>query len=645
MRNLRLRHSPCLYSICEMAQRIRQHNHQSTSLLLITALGIVYGDIGTSPLYALREAFHGPHAIPLSEGNIFGILSLITWALLFVISFKYLGYILKADNKGEGGVLALTALALLQKNKNIWGQKTLFQLGLFGAALMVSDSMLTPAISVLSAVEGLTIAAPNLDTFILPITFIILIALFYFQHKGTAKIGVFFGPIMLVWFSSLALIGVYSIIDNPYIFKALNPYYAFQFWQTEPSIAFIAMSAVFLVTTGGEALYADMGHLGRKAISNGWFFVALPSLLLNYFGQGALLLKDPASAVNPFFLMGPSWSLIPLLFIATLATIIASQAVISGLFSMASQCIQLGYAPRLKIVHTSEHAQGQIYVPAVNWIVLIGTLWLVIEFKTSSALASAYGISISITMIITSILTLIVARTIWQWPLLKIIGIFSCFLAVDTLFFSANIIKVADGGWVALLIAAVVMVLMTTWKKGRVVLFDRLRSKSYSFESLLIDLQEVKPARVSGSAIFMVGDAEMTPPTLLHNIKHNKVLHETVIFLTILGEDVAFVPERDKIQIKNLGQGFYRVTGHYGFSETPDVMSLINKCEKLPGGIAIKDPTFFLGREILVAGSGVELSFWRKILFSFLAKNAASANSYYKLPLDRVIEVGMQIEL
>lgn len=629
-----------------MASQNSQHTQShNMRLMVLAALGIVYGDIGTSPLYALREAFHGSHRIDLNEQNIYGVLSLILWALIIVISIKYLQFVMRADNKGEGGVLALTALATLQKDKKIKAQKFFLYLGLFGSAFMVADSMITPAISVLSAVEGLQIAAPGLENLVLPITFIILAVIFYFQKQGTETIGRFFGPIMLVWFVSLGLLGLYSILQTPSILAAVNPLYALQFWHETPALAFLSMGAVFLVVTGGEALYADMGHLGRKAISMGWFYVALPGLILNYFGQGALMLRDAAGASNPFYLIAPSWAQIPLVLLATMATVIASQAVISGFFSMAGQCMQLGYSPRLKIVHTSEEAMGQVYLPGINWVAFLGTLWLVIEFKSSTNLASAYGISIAFTMLITTVLTSLVAHHTWGWGWRKVILIFGFFLTIELIFWSANILKLLDGGWVTLLIAIVTFTLMTTWKKGRTVLYDRLREKSYPFDQLLNDIKVQKPQRVPGAAIFMVGDANMTPPALLHNLKHNKVLHETVIFLTIIGEEVAYVQNDEKVQVNKLSEGFYRVTGHYGFSETPDVMSILKACESLPEGFALKDPTFFMGREILVAGIGSEMSFWRKILFSVMARNAAPANAYFKLPLDRVIEVGMQIEI
>ncbi|MEQ1666191.1 MAG: KUP/HAK/KT family potassium transporter, partial [Bdellovibrionales bacterium] len=461
----------------------------------------------------------------------------------------------------------------MQKGKDIFGKRFFLHLGLFGAALMVGDCMITPAISVLSAVEGIEIATPAFSHFVLPITFLILIVLFSFQKKGTAKIGVYFGPIMMIWFAVIGLLGAHSIIYSPEIISAINPYYGLLFCITNPGLAFLASGAIFLVVTGGEALYSDMGHLSRKSISLGWFYVALPCLLLNYYGQGAFLLRSPEGVTNPFYLMAPEWSLIPLVSIATMATVIASQAVISGFFSLASQCVQLGYSPRLNIVHTSEKSRGQIYVPSVNWICLIGTIWLVIEFKTSSSLAAAYGISVSLTMGITTILTAIVAKNIWKWSWFRVVSLFSLFFIVDVVFMSANLLKIEDGGWIPLTIAVIIFTMVTTWKKGRAVLYERLRASSHSFQRLLDDIKISKPIKVPGTAVFMIGDTNLTPPTLLHNLKHNKVIHETMIFLTIITESVAFISEANRVQISKMSDGFYRITGHFGFKETPNVIN------------------------------------------------------------------------
>lgn len=633
------------YNHSMSATRPQKHNPASLTAV-ITALGIVYGDIGTSPLYALREAFNGHHGIPLNQENVFGVLSLIVLALILSVSVKYLEIIMRADNRGEGGVLALTALACLKKDKPIkYGAKFFLALGLFGATLFVSDSLITPAISVLSAVEGLKIASPAMQHFVLPITIIILCGLFWLQQKGTAKIGKLFGPIMLLWFAVLGLLGLLSIIATPEILLALSPHHAIAMAISEPGLTIVVMGAVFLVVTGGEALYADMGHLGRLPIAKGWFYVALPGLLLNYFGQGALILRSPEALENPFYLLAPDWALYPLLILATCATVIASQAVISGFYSLASQCVQLGYCPRLNIVHTSADEAGQIYIPSINWFALVGTILLVLEFKSSSSLASAYGISVSLTMFVSTTLVCLVAHYSWNWSWLKVTCLIGIFFALDIVFLIANSLKIVDGGWVPLTMGIVAYGFITSWKKGRSVLADRLRARSYPFANLLQDIHNRPPTRVSGTGVFMIGDPKTTPPALLHNLRHNKILHETVVFLTILNEEAAYISEAHRVSIENLGDGFYRIIGHYGFMERPNVLSLMQKCESLDESFHLKDPTFFLGREILVSGTGKELSFWRKLLFGFMAKNAASANSYFSLPLDRVIEVGMQVEL
>ncbi len=613
----------------------------------LAALGIVFGDIGTSPLYALREAFHGTHAIPLTEASLYGVLSLIFWSLTAIISFWYLQFVMRADNHGEGGVLALTALACLHKTRKIKKGNTYFLiLGLFGAALLVGDGMITPAISVMSAVEGLKVATPIFDRFVVPLSLIILVGIFSVQKFGTAKIGSYFGPVMLVWFSLLAILGINSIVRTPEILMAASPHYALLFIIENPKLAFVALGAVFLVVTGGESLYTDLGHFGRKVISQAWFKIAMPALIINYFGQGALLLRDPSSAQNPFYLLVPDWGIIPMVLVATCAAIIASQALISGLFSMSRQCVQLGFCPRLEILHTSAKEIGQIYVPPMNWILMIGTIWLVIAFESSGNLASAYGVAVALTMLITSILALVVARALWHWKWRRLLFYASVIPLIEIFYFAANSLKIADGGWVPLLIAACVYTLMTTWNKGRKMLMRQMRERAYPFANLIEDLKKAPPALVSGCAVYMVGDAKTTPPALMHNLKHNKVLHKTVIFLTVVTEDVSKVPENERLDVETIAPGFFRVIGKYGFMETPDVSLLLNRCQT-KGFIESDDeePTYFLGREILVSRHGGELSFWRKKIFSFLAKNSRPANAYFNLPLDRVIEVGMQVEI
>lgn len=627
---------------------VRKKTSKQQALLVLTAIGIVFGDIGTSPLYALRECFHGAHAIPLTSDNVFGVISLIFWSLIVVISLKYLQFVMRATNKGEGGILALTALAVLrQKRPFPINANFLMMLGLFGAALLVGDGMITPAISVLSAVEGLNIATYVFEDWVQLIAIVILIAVFSIQKHGTAKIGYLFGPIVIAWFVTIGALGVYSIIQEPTILKALSPSYGIFFLFENMTIGLIALGSVFLAVTGGEALYADVGHFGRKAVSYGWYFCALPCLALNYFGQGALLLRDPESVTNPFYYLAPEWFLYPLVALATAAAVIASQALISGLFSLAQQSIQLGYSPRLEIVHTNDNEIGQIYVPAVNWVLLAGTIWLVIEFSTSGNLSAAYGMGIAIIIVITSILACVVAWSNWGWSSWKTLTIFFIFGIIDALFLLANSQKFKDGGWVPILIALCVYFLMTTWKSGRATLIQRMRARSYPFQQLLKDIEENPPVRVPGTAIFLVGDVATTPPTLLHNLKHNKVLHKYVVFMTVVNKEVPHVPPKDRVEVTNLAPSFYRVVANYGFSDTPNIPELLKSCANQNYGFEYSDPTFFLGREVLFTGPTRkgELSFWRKKVFSVMAKNATVAAHFFKLPQQDVIEVGMEIEL
>jgi KUP system potassium uptake protein len=627
------------------------HNKSSTkkqALLVLTAIGIVFGDIGTSPLYALRECFYGPHSIALTTDGLFGVLSLIFWSLMFVISFKYLVFVMRATNKGEGGVLALTALAIYRQNRRLpFGLRPLLLMGLFGAALLVGDGMITPAISVLSAVEGLKVATPALENWIVFITVIILIALFSIQKFGTAKIGTLFGPIVITWFAVIGGLGLISIVKSPEILEALNPYYALKFLYDHGTESLVILGSVFLAVTGGEALYADVGHFGRKAVTYGWYLCALPGLVLNYFGQGALLIRSPELVTNPFYHLAPDWFLYPLIAVATMAAVIASQALISGLFSLAQQCIQLGYCPRLQIIHTNEEHIGQIYVPAVNWAMMLGTIWLVLEFGSSSNLSGAYGMGISLIMVVTSTLAAVVAWSLWGWSTWKTYFVLAICMVFDLGFLAANSLKLDDGGWVSILIAAIVYFLMTTWKRGREILISRLRAQSYPFAQLQKDILLNPPARVRGTAIFLVGDTEMTPPALMHNLRHNKVLHEKIVFLTVVSKEIPHVPEKDRVEVTALAPTFFRVIAHYGFSDSPNIPALLNKCALNNFGFRLEDPTYFLGREILTTGAGRkgELSFWRKKVFSFMAKNATVARTFFKLPQQDVIEVGMEIEI
>ncbi|RYZ72217.1 MAG: potassium transporter Kup, partial [Proteobacteria bacterium] len=567
--------------------------------LSLAALGVVYGDIGTSPLYALRECFHGPHAIEISENSILGVLSLVFWVLMFVISIKYMMFVLRADNRGEGGILALTALAIPKSIRlSTFG---LLGLGIFGAALLYGDGVITPAMSVLSAVEGLNLAAPVFSPYVIPISIVILITLFAFQKHGTAKIGAVFGPIMCVWFGTLAALGVYGIIGDPSVLRAVNPYYAVDFFLHHKLEAYYVMGSLFLVVTGGESLYADMGHFGKSPIRMAWFWVVLPALLLNYFGQGALLLHNPSAAANPFYLLAPTWMLVPLVCLATMAAVIASQALISGVFSLTRQAIQLGLCPRLQIVHTSSKEIGQIYLPAVNWALLVGTVWLVIQFGSSSNLAAAYGISVSLTMLITTLLLFVVSRRVWKQNLAYATTLAILFFAIDAIFFSANMVKFSQGGYVPIILAIVVYTMMVTWRKGRQILADRLRASTVKLAEFLEVLKVTNPARVPGVAIFMVGDPDTTPPALVHNVKHNKVLHEKVVILTVVTRDMPTVPHAERVKMEKIDERFYRVIAHYGFMDVPDVMEIVQRLHESGMKARSEDLTFFLGRETLIA--------------------------------------------
>ena len=611
--------------------------------LSVAALGVVYGDIGTSPLYALRECFHGPHAIELTETTVLGVLSLVFWVLILVISIKYMAFVLRADNRGEGGILALTALAIPKALRN--SSFGLLGLGIFGAALLYGDGVITPAISVLSAVEGLTLATPVFEPYVLPLTLVILIGLFWFQKHGTARIGAIFGPIMIIWFAVISVLGIMGIMNDPSVLRALNPVYAVDFFSHHKMEAYFVMGSLFLVVTGGEALYADMGHFGRTPIRWAWFVVVLPALLLNYFGQGALLLHDASAAENPFYRLAPQWALIPLVVLATAAAVIASQALISGVFSLTRQAIQLGLCPRLQIVHTSSREIGQIYLPYVNWLLLIGTLWLVISFKTSSNLAAAYGISVSLSMVITTVLLAVVARRVWKTNLILVWVLMIIFMVIDLVFLSANMIKIMQGGYVPLIIGAVLYTCMTTWRRGRQILAERLRAATIRLDDYLKQLHEQNIVRVKGMAIYMVGDPETTPPAMLHNTKHNKVLHERVVILTVITKDFPTVDVVDRVKIEKVEDGFFRVIAKYGFMDIPDVMEIVDRLHEVGMKTQVSDMTFFLGRETLIATDTPGMAIWREHLFAFMSRNAQRATAFFNIPANQVIEVGMQVEL
>jgi KUP system potassium uptake protein len=606
--------------------------------LCVGSLGVVFGDIGTSPLYAMKECFNGVHSVPATSANVLGVVSLIFWSLTLVISIKYLAYVMRADNRGEGGILALMAMADRGQRKTVrLGLVT--ALGLFGAALLYGDGMITPAISVLSAVEGVEIAAPHMQRYVVPVTIVILIGLFLFQRRGTAGVGAVFGPVMLLWFGVLAALGVMWIVREPAVLAALNPHHGFDFFVRNGGKGFLVLGAVFLCVTGGEALYADMGHFGVRPIRWTWFALAMPALVLHYFGQGAVLLRDPAAASHPFYSMAPSWALYPLVGLATLATVIASQAVITGAFSLTRQAAMLGYLPRTRIAHTSASEIGQIYVPAVNWLLMLATIGLVLGFGTSSGLAAAYGIAVTMTMVITTLLAFVVARRRWSWPLAAAVGLTLVFLVPDLGFLGANLAKIADGGWVPLAVGAVVFAAMATWNRGRAVLSERIRARTVPLDRFM--KASANTPRVPGTAVFMTGNPDGTPPALVQNHQHNHVIHKTILLLTVRTEEVAWVKNEQRLQIDLLPNGFVRYRAHYGFMEDPDIPKLLQ--ENPPPHYDPETTTYFLGRETVLAAGG--MARWRVALFSFLARNAQRATAFFGIPAGRVMEIGADIEL
>jgi KUP system potassium uptake protein len=616
------------------------------ALLSVAALGVVYGDIGTSPIYAIRESFHEGYNLTASIANVFGILSLIFWSLMIVISIKYLVFVLRADNRGEGGILALTSLVTPVGVMRRGGRWVLILLGLFGGALLYGDSMLTPAISVLSAIEGLEIVTPLFEPYVIPITISILVALFAVQRRGTAGVGAVFGPVTLVWFLTLATLGVYHLVQEPSVIAAVNPLHAARFFVHNGWRGFLVLGSVFLVVTGGEALYADMGHFGTRPIRLTWFIIVLPSLLLNYFGQGALIIGNPAAAADPFFLMAPRWALMPLVILTTFATIIASQAVISGAFSLTMQAVQFGYLPRMGIEHTSERERGQIYIPTINWVLMVACVGLVVGFRSSSNLAAAYGVAVTTTMVVTTILFYVVARERWKWTLPVALLLSTFFLLIDVAFWGANLMKIPQGGWFPLVIAGAVFVVMTTWKTGRTILARRLAASSLPWGFFVADVQESPPTRVPGTAVFMYGNPAGTPPALLHTLEHFRVLHEQVVLLRVETEEVPHIPREERARVERLEEGFYRVALRYGFMEDPHVPRDL-ECVRMAG--LDLDPgrtTYFLGRETLIATRRRKgMWIWREKLFGFMSSNARTATSFFHLPADKVVELGMQIEI
>ncbi|MEO8217381.1 MAG: potassium transporter Kup [Acidobacteriota bacterium] len=613
--------------------------------LSLLALGIVYGDIGTSPLYALRECFHGDHRVPVTDINVFGVLSLIFWSLIIIISIKYLVFVLRADNRGEGGIIALMSLVRPHDaNASRW-RKLFVLMGLFGAALLYGDGIITPAISVLSAVEGLSVATPVFDGYVLPITIVILVTLFWFQKKGTGAVGKIFGPVTLIWFLVLAALGVSQIIQEPRVLSAVFPSHAIRFFAENGSKGMVVLGTVFLAVTGAEALYADIGHFGILPIRLSWFALVLPSLVMNYFGQGALLLRDPLTAENPFFRMAPTWSLFPLVAIATAATVIASQAVISGAFSLTRQAIQLGYLPRLEIDHTSARQIGQIYIPAVNWALMLACIGLVLAFRSSSKLASAYGVAVTTDMVFTTILFGAFTVLRWRWKLWWALIFVVVSLTMDLSFWGANLIKVPDGGWFPLVVAAIVFMLMTTWHRGRKILSERLREESLPPELFLMSIERKVPHRVPGVAVFLYRNPEGTPSALLHSLKHYKVLHDTVVFLSVMTEEVPHVSSEERTEITPLGQGIFRLVVRYGFMEDPDIPEVLATIKTDELAFPPADTSYFLGRETLIATKRPGMAIWRERLFAWMNRNARSALLFFRLPANRVVELGAQIEL
>lgn len=615
--------------------------------MTVAAMGVVFGDIGTSPLYTMKEVFSsGHHPVPVTPDNVLGILSLVFWAMTITVSLKYVMFITRADNKGEGGIMALTALALRLEQLNPRMLWLLSALGIFGAALFYGDAAITPALSVLSAVEGLEVATPAFKPFVVPVAIGILIGLFAFQRQGTASVAALFGPVMMFWFATLAALGLWNVLKHPGVLAAINPWYALYFFETNHALAFLALGAVVLAITGGEALYADMGHFGRQPIKHAWLYFVFPALYLNYLGQGALILDTPDTIQNPFFLSAPDVLIYPLVALATVATIIASQAVISGAFSLTSQAIQLGYSPRIQIRYTSEHEKGQIYIPNINWLLLIAVVALVLMFRTSSNLASAYGIAVTMTMMIDTLLAFVVVRALWGWSWGMAILFLAFFVIVDFAFFSANVIKVFDGGWFPLVLGGAIFTLLATWKRGRALLYERLKLDSMPLDAFITSLSYGGPHRVEGMSIFMTTNPDGVPRAMLHNLLHNKVLHEKVVLLNVRVEDIPYVAEASRISVKPLPEGFFQVIVRYGFKDEPNIPAALEKCATYGLKYEPMETSFFLGRETIMPCTRVDcMTHWRQLLFTFMFRNAEPATAYFKIPANRVVELGTQVEL
>ena len=610
--------------------------------LTLTAVGVVYGDIGTSPLYALRECFFGTHAVPPTHENVLGVLSLIIYSLVLVISIKYMVLVLRADNNGEGGILSLTSLLPPRGSGAPVG---LVLLGLFGAALLYGDGMITPAITVLGAIEGITVATPVFEPYVVPVSVFILVIVFSVQQYGTHRIGRMYGPIMVVWFVVLAVLGISWIVRQPVVLGAINPAHAIAFFRENGLHSIAVLGAVFLVVTGGESLYADLGHFGRQPIRLAWFTLVLPSLLLNYFGQGALLLTNGETAEQPFFMLAPGWARLPLVALATAAAIIASQALISGAFSLTRAAIQLGYAPRLNVEHTSSWEMGQVYVPQVNWFLAISCVLIVITFQSSAALAAAYGIAVALTMLITGALLPIVGRMRWRWPVPAVVAFVLVFVVIDLSYVAGNAFKILDGGWLPLVIAAMIFTLMTTWKTGRRLVAERLTARAFPLEDFVAGVAADRPTRVDGTAVFMTAQPIGTPAALAHNLRYNKILHEHVIVLTASTIPVPYTTPEERLTVQRLGQGVYNARVQYGFMEDPDIPEALMQIKATGVPIDPDDVTFFLGRETIVVSNRPGMAKWREKLFVLMARNAVRATAFFKLPPERVVELGVQVEM
>ena len=624
------------------------HGRPKLALLALGALGVVYGDIGTSPLYAIHQCFAGVNALEPTRSNVLGIISLILWSLIIVVTVKYMGFVMRADNNGEGGILALMALALSKfTNEKSRKRSTILGMGLFGTALLYGDGMITPSISVLSAVEGLEIATPSLKHYVVPITIAILIILFALQHRGTAWIGSVFGPVLLCWFIVIGTLGLVSVVREPNVLAAINPLYGVRLFAANGWMGFLVLGSVFLAVTGGEALYLDMGHFGRRAIQLGWYGVALPALLLNYLGQGAEILDSTEVLDNPFYELVPRWGLLPMVILSTAATVIASQAIISGVFSLTRQAVLLGYLPRIAIVHTSSAEIGQIYIPFANWVLLAATSGLVLTFRSSTALAAAYGVAVTMDMMITTLLFYIITRELWGWNRLTAGILTAGFLTFDVSFCSSALLKIPHGGWFPLVIAFSVYAVMTTWRKGRAILRERLYQRVPPLDEFVQKIlpAEVNLVRVPGAAVFMSGNPVSTPPVLLHNMKYNRVVHETVAIMTVMVEETPHISKSERLRLENLGRGFYRITAHYGFMESPSMKEILNLCKDQGVDLTSGSVGYFIGRESILPTDKPGMARWRQRLFAFMARNAQGASPFFELPPNQVVELGVQIQL